>query len=411
MAAWDVTTAAASMLFDTDVGLYSSCVQIDSNHFINFWRSESSDGYTQVFTVNTTTWVVTTAAAQLEYDTQLSQDMSAVKVDTNHFLNVWRGGAGVTGGAQIFTVNTTTWAVTTAAAKFTFDTQFSTYTSLVPIDSTHYLVVWRGGTATADSWAQVLTVNTTTWAVTTAAAKKQFDTDLGAYFECVKIDTNHFLNVWQGVSNDCYSQVFTVNTTTWAVTTAASSFVIDTNGGSHNACVQIDTNHFAVFRAGTSLHGFVDVLEVNTTTWAISTSTTSFEFDTQNGQFNSVVKIDTNHFINFWAGGPTVADGYVQAFTINTSTWAVSTAGAKLAFDADNTNYISAAQIDSNHFINFWYGGPATSDGYVQVFTVELPAAGTGPANLKSYNTNVKSNIKSINTNVLTNTKSLDTNV
>jgi hypothetical protein len=34
-----------------------------------------------------------------------------------------------------------------------------------------------------------------------------------------------------------------------------------------------------------------------------------------------------------------------------------------------------------------------------------------GPANLKSYNTNLKANIKSINTNLLANVKKLDTNV
>jgi len=35
----------------------------------------------------------------------------------------------------------------------------------------------------------------------------------------------------------------------------------------------------------------------------------------------------------------------------------------------------------------------------------------SGPANLKSYNTNLKANIKSINTNLIANCKSLDTNV
>lgn len=44
-------------------------------------------------------------------------------------------------------------------------------------------------------------------------------------------------------------------------------------------------------------------------------------------------------------------------------------------------------------------------------FSVKGVASASGPANLKSYNTNVKSNIKSINTNAIANIKSLDTNV
>lgn len=39
------------------------------------------------------------------------------------------------------------------------------------------------------------------------------------------------------------------------------------------------------------------------------------------------------------------------------------------------------------------------------------PFIASGPANLKSYNTNLKANIKTINTNVIANVKTLDTNV
>lgn len=49
-----------------------------------------------------------------------------------------------------------------------------------------------------------------------------------------------------------------------------------------------------------------------------------------------------------------------------------------------------------------------TSSDPKLVITYTLPA---GPANLKSYNTNLKANIKTINTNPIANVKSLDTNV
>ena len=59
----------------------------------------------------------------------------------------------------------------------------------------------------------------------------------------------------------------------------------------------------------------------------------------------------------------------------------------------------------------------ATSTNEIRVSTIWLivdytPTAGgsTGPANLKSLNTNIKSNIKSINTNLIANCKSLNTN-
>lgn len=54
--------------------------------------------------------------------------------------------------------------------------------------------------------------------------------------------------------------------------------------------------------------------------------------------------------------------------------------------------------------------GAYTWTGYVENLDIAAGAS-PGPANLKSYNTNLKANIKSINTNPIANIKSLNTNV
>jgi hypothetical protein len=52
------------------------------------------------------------------------------------------------------------------------------------------------------------------------------------------------------------------------------------------------------------------------------------------------------------------------------------------------------------------------SEPYKRAFAVALTLyVPSGPANLKSYNTNLKANIKSIDTNLIANVKSLNTNV
>jgi hypothetical protein len=58
------------------------------------------------------------------------------------------------------------------------------------------------------------------------------------------------------------------------------------------------------------------------------------------------------------------------------------------------------------------YGGGGTlaePTGQMSIYAV-WEAAATGPANLKSYNTNLKANIKTINTNAIANVKTLNTN-
>lgn len=65
-------------------------------------------------------------------------------------------------------------------------------------------------------------------------------------------------------------------------------------------------------------------------------------------------------------------------------------------------------------YYNGWYlASSADTSGTTQdpKLVVVHTSSASGPANLKSYNTNVLANIKSINTNLIANTKSLNTNV
>lgn len=403
MSAWAVTTAGASLEFDTTDNSYNACYALDSNHFINFWTGTTKHGQVQTFTVNTTTWAVTTAASLLEFDATSGQYNSCFIIDTNHFINFWSG-TNDDGFAQVFTVNTSTFAVTTANASLEFDTQDNLHNSCFKIDANHFINFWSG--FAVDGFVQVFAVNTSTWAVTTAGTVLEFDTQDNGYNSCYQVDANHFINFWKGVDSDGFVQVFAVNTSTWAVTTAGSALEFDTQNNQYNKCIQIDANHFINFwYGGSGEKGYCQIFAVNTSTWAVTTAGSTLEFETTqyaNG-YNSCYKIDDTHIINFWRGP--ASDGFVQVFAVNTSTWAVTTAATSLEFDTDKGENNACYKIDTNHFINFWRG--TDNDGFVQVFAVELAAA--GPANLKTLNTNTKSNIKTVNTNSLSNIKSLNT--
>jgi len=366
MATWEITTSNDSLEFDTVKATHNSCFAIDSNHFINFWSGDGDDGFVQVFTVNTSTWAVTTAGARLEFDTVQFITNDCFQIDSNHFISTWSGTDG-DGFAQVFTVNTSTWAVTTAGARLEFDTADYLEPTLKQVDPSHFITFWSG--VGFDGFVQILEINTSTWEITTSNASLEFDTVSGRYNSCFAIDSNHFINFWAGESDDGYVQVFTVNTSTWAVTTAGARLEFDTIQGFYNDCFQIDSNHFINFWTGPGNDGFVQVFTVNTSTWAVTTAGASLEFDTISKYFSSCYQVDSNHFINFWGGGATAYIGAVQVFEINTSTWEITTSNASLEFDTAQGWYSSCGQIDANHFINFWSG--SGNDGFVQVFTVD----------------------------------------
>jgi hypothetical protein len=404
MAQYDVTTSGAAFNYNTEASNSKSCFIVDATHFILFSQG-SNKGQAYIFAVNTSTWAVTTASTPLDFVSgSRSEEHSCWVIDTNHFIDFWhkQGGAAV----EAFTVNTTTWAVTTAGSALGFDTTYGIGHSCQKIDANHFINFWQGSPSYGAGLAQIFTVNTTTWAVTTANASLNFDAAHSGQNKSFMVDTNHVINFWWGNAGDGFVQVFTVNTSTWAVTTANSALEFDTQTADKNACYKIDTNHFINFWVGgaPTEDGTAQVFAVNTSTWAVTTAGARFVFSTDVDKFNDCYVVDSNHFILFWAG---TSYGFVETFAVNTSTWEITTSCVALQYTTQGGLFPSCFRIDTNHYINFW--SASGQFGYAEVFTVEGQAL--GPANLKSYNTNLKANIKSINTNLIANVKSLDTNV
>lgn len=97
----------------------------------------------------------------------------------------------------------------------------------------------------------------------------------------------------------------------------------------------------------------------------------------------------TNYKIGVWFGPERISTKY--------------DVDASFSFERDNETYSS-----TNPPASTWStASTATSRKNSIYATYDVSV---GPANLKSYNTNVKSNSKSINTNPIANVKSLDTN-
>lgn len=356
---------AASLTFDTGTNQYNSCVAIDSEHYVNFWAGTDNDGFVQAFAVNTSTWAVTTAGASLEFDTGNGTYNKCCLVDANHIINFWANPT--KGGAQMFAVDTSTWAVTTAGAllEFVASTGAVAHNACFLVDSNHVINFWQENSATG--YAQIFAVDTSTWAVSTAGAALAYEA-AGAepmYNACYSIDATHYINFWRDTNNDGFAQVFIVNTSTWAISTATGVKKWEDTKATYTTVCAIDSNHYLVFWAGADDDGMAQVIAVDTSTWAVTTASAVFEFDTANGMHNSCVQINSTRYVNFWSGNGD--DGYVQVFDVSTSSWEITTASPLLEFEPTLNGYNSCALIDTQHVINFFAG--TDNKGYSQVFS------------------------------------------
>lgn len=380
MADWDITTAGATLEFDATFGrMFTKPLAIDTNHFLEVWQGNGSDGFAAILAVNTSTWAVTTASDPLEFDTQSCTDPSSVLIDANHALIFW-GDSAADGRCQVITVNTTTWAVTTASDPLEFDTADGTNHCCAKIDDTHFIDFWKGNLN--DGYAQVFAVNTTTWAVTTAGSVLEYDTANGSLNSCVTVDGNHVINLSVNGSSKTSIDVFEINTTTWAISQANTLEINEATLTINRNVLIIDSTHIADASAPSADNdGFVRIHEINTSTWAV-TEKSSLEFDTQDYRSSSIqplALIDSSHFILAWGGPDSGADtgwdGFAQVFAVNTSTWAVSTAAASFEFDATQGEWPALsnaiAGTGGSKYLAVWCG--AADDAFAQVLSVAMP--------------------------------------
>lgn len=119
---------------------------------------------------------------------------------------------------------------------------------------------------------------------------------------------------------------------------------------------------------------------------------------------NTVTMSTTVVASNCWLVSAAVQRGESGAPSAGTGTTSRTNNGTDWAGGDSNTTVGTGAQT-------MQWNGTASATHVGGIIISLAPVAASGPANLKSYNTNLKANIKSINTNLIANVKSLNTNV
>lgn len=295
------------------------CVGATANQALVVYRSTDSDGFARVLSINPSTWEVTGGTAiEFEIDTMLSQALFHLRDDI--FVAAWRG-TGNDGYITALTVSGTT--VTMPVAAFEFDTADARSPHIEAIDANHVLLVHEGNGA--DGFARVINVNPSTFACTQVDFL-EFETVDGRYVSVNRLDTTHYLVTWTNTTAATgYGQVLTVDASTYDVAAVGSpatlpAAAVTVSGEKPNVVISMyedsGVQYFVrAYRDATpTLH--IDVLAVDTTTWAVSDIATDV-WNVSGGLAPWLEKITDHMFVLWWQDNATT-DGYLQSFTFGT---------------------------------------------------------------------------------------------
>jgi len=340
----------------TSFATFISSVKIDATRLLVTWSGTDGDGFAQVFETNLLTGGLVPLGTAFEFDVSSALYIKASRVDNSNYLVVWSG-PGSDGFAQVLRVNSSTWAVTAISTALEFEIASTSFISVAQIDANHFVVSYTNNT---NGIATTLEIDLSTFIVTQPGSPFTFQSGNTNSIESIPLgDGTRFLTFWlsAGVSK---AQVFLVNTTTWNITAIGTPLTLS-SGNKYFSLESIgDIEHFLCFFSDSSNDGTAQVFNVNTTTYQVTTIGTPIVFDNTSVFINSSVSMGTGEdFVNFWKDSS--GDTYSQIFSVDPITFAVTTRGEKLSI---STGAISLESLDSvamNSFlvIGLW---PAVSE-------------------------------------------------
>lgn len=261
-------------------------------------------------------------------------------------------------------------------------TGFVRQISAIKIDDTKIAVFWAS--LNDFGMCQNFTINQDTGNVTPIGTPLQFYGNVTAYNKAVFIGNGSFgriiaINMWQGEAGDAFVQGF--NVVGDSIVALGSPLEFDTSDGSYFTAVSVDGNHVITFYTGTAGVGKAVVFAIDLTTGAVTTPGSVLTFEAGVSSYNSCTLVgDGTHFINFW--NKTGTGGQVQAFSVNTGSWAITAIGSPLTYDTGATFSTVFSCLDGQHFVNIFYS-TTNSAKYTQAFnmnvsTFAMTTVGTG---------------------------------
>ena len=140
----------------------------------------------------------------------------------------------------------------------------------------------------------------------------EHDTQQGTYNSLVQVDSDTYLLAYQGLDGDGFIKTFTISAD-GATVTQVQSLTHDNINGTYNSLVQVDSDTYLLAYTGQDNDGYLKTFTVAADGSSI-TQVAVLEYDTDNGMYHSLIKVDSYTYVLAYAGSSN--DGYIKTFTV-----------------------------------------------------------------------------------------------
>ena len=355
---------------DTERGRYSSLVQVDSDTYALAYKGGAGGGaFISTFTISADGSTITKVDS-LEHDTNADATTnSLVQVDSDTYALAYSGPGG-DGFITTFTISADGSTIT-KVDSLEHDTTLGLSNSLVQVDSDTYALAYVG--ADRDGFISTFTISADGSTITEVDSLEHDTTEV-THNSLVQVDSDTYaLAYTQNSSADGYISTFTIdsdgNITAVKTQSEGNNLEYDTETGTDNSLVQVDSDTYALAYRGSEFDGYISTFTISADGSTI-TEVDSLEHDTERGAYPSIVQVDSVTYAVAYSGSG--ADGFISTFTIdsdgNITAVKTQSEGNNLEHDTNKAEYNSLVQVDSDTYALAYAGWG--DDGFISTFTI-----------------------------------------
>ena len=390
-------TEIESLEHDAVQGEHNSLVQVDSDTYALAYAGTGERGFISTFDIDSTGDITPIKVANhvalgegssvnLEHDTAKGAYNSLVQVDSDTYALAYAG-SGLDGYISTFTISSSGVITAVKTQSLTnnleHDTAKGEFNSLVQVDSDTYALAYSS--SGADGYISTFTISADGSTTLVEVESEEHDLAMGRSNSLVQVDSDTYALAYTGDANDGFISTFDINSAgnitpikvqNHAVIGGTANLEHDTAKGAYNSLVQVDSDTYALAYAGSGLDGYISTFDISSSGAITAVKTQSLgnnlEHDTVQGEFNSLVQVDSDTYALAYTGDANV--GYISTFNIAADGTTI-TEITSLEHDTDNGTYNSLVQVDSDTYA-LAYAGDST-DGYISTFTIDTFVATT----------------------------------
>ena len=349
----------ASQEHDTGNTTYSSIVQVDTDTYAIAYAGVDNDGFIATFTISADGTSITEVAS-LEHETAKSLYNSLVQVDTDTYALAYTGNNN-DGYIATFTISADGSSIT-KVDQLEHSTTNGEYNSLVKVDSDTYAVAYTG--ASDKGYIATFTIAADGDNITKVDQLQH--SGRGKHNSLVQVDADTYALAYEGGQDDGFIATFTIAADGDNIT-EVDQLEHDNSEGGHNSLVQVDADTYVLAYKSNGGDGWITTFTIAADGDNI-TEVASGEHDSGKGQYNSLVQVDSDTYALAYKGGGD--DGHIATFTISADGSSI-TEVASFEHDTDFGEYNSLVKVDSDTYALAYTSETNNSDGYIKTFTIQ----------------------------------------